>query len=213
MNIRKELHLVKRADGSYEVPHPCYMLTRNERLKFAEFLESVKFPDGYASNISRGKRRKVVLCLIGLLYLNSLAQKMITMLETSTSDGNPMTVDQVYDVVMGTRSGYIKGMGNGPKPQTSRSTRASTSHLEEQMKTTMNENSQLKTELADLKMKFQQYEELLVALVAERSNQNWELEIWVVGCEEESDRDFIDDEEEESDSDDEFLENFIDFDY
>ncbi|XP_031105391.1 uncharacterized protein LOC116010220 [Ipomoea triloba] len=42
-----------RADGSYEVPHPCYMLTRNERLKFAEFLESVKFPDGYASNISR----------------------------------------------------------------------------------------------------------------------------------------------------------------
>ncbi|XP_019175589.1 PREDICTED: uncharacterized protein LOC109170907 [Ipomoea nil] len=53
MNIRKELHLVKRADGSYEVPHPCYMLTRNERLKFAEFLESVKFPDGYASNIYR----------------------------------------------------------------------------------------------------------------------------------------------------------------
>ncbi|XP_031107366.1 uncharacterized protein LOC116012037 isoform X3 [Ipomoea triloba] len=99
-------------------------------------------------------------------------QKMITMLETSTSDGNPMTVDQVYDVVMGTRSGYIKGMGNGPKPQTSRSTRASTSHLEEQMKTTMNENSQLKTELADLKMKFQQYEELLAALAAERSNQN-----------------------------------------
>nr|GMD82594.1 Transposase, Ptta/En/Spm, plant [Ipomoea batatas] len=91
-------------------------------------------------------------------------------------DGNPMTVDQVYDVVMGTRSGYIKGMGNGPKPQTSRSTRASTSHLEEQMKTTMNENSQLKTELADLKMKFQQYEELLAALAAERSNQNWEEE-------------------------------------
>nr|GMC69556.1 Transposase, Ptta/En/Spm, plant [Ipomoea batatas] len=102
-------------------------------------------------------------------------QKMITMLETSTSDGNPMTVDQVYDVVMGTRSGYIKGMGNGSKPQTSRSTRASTSHLEEQMKTTMNENSQLKTELADLKMKFQQYEELLAALAAERSNQNWKV--------------------------------------
>lgn len=107
---------------------------------------------------------------------------MITMLETSTSDGNPMTVDQVYDVVMGTRSGYIKGMGNGPKPQTSRSTRASTSHLEEQMKTTMNENSQLKTELADLKMKFQQYEELLAALAAERSNQNWYANIYLINA-------------------------------
>nr|GMD83503.1 uncharacterized protein LOC109177058 [Ipomoea batatas] len=107
-------------------------------------------------------------------------QKMITMLETSASDGNPMTVDQVYDLVMGTRSGYIKGMGNGPKPQTSRSTQANTSHLEEQMKTTMNENSQLKTELADLKMKFQQYEELLAALAAERSNQNWYVNIYLI---------------------------------
>nr|GMD07293.1 uncharacterized protein LOC109177058 [Ipomoea batatas] len=82
----------------------------------------------------------VVQC-VGLIV--RLDQKMITMLETSASDGNPMTVDQVYDVVMGTRSGYIKGMGNGPKPQTSRSTRANTSHLEEQMKTTMSENFQL----------------------------------------------------------------------
>ncbi|XP_019189011.1 PREDICTED: uncharacterized protein LOC109183385 [Ipomoea nil] len=53
MNIRKELHLVKKSNGSYEVPHPCYMLTREERLKFAEFLKFIKFPDGYASNISR----------------------------------------------------------------------------------------------------------------------------------------------------------------
>ncbi|XP_031108598.1 uncharacterized protein LOC116013079 [Ipomoea triloba] len=53
MNIRKELHLVKKLNGSYEVPHPCYMLTREERLKFAEFLKSVKFLDGYASNITR----------------------------------------------------------------------------------------------------------------------------------------------------------------
>ncbi|XP_031120950.1 uncharacterized protein LOC116024191 [Ipomoea triloba] len=53
MNIRKELHLVKKSNGSYEVPHPCYMLTREDRLKFAEFLKSVKFPDGYASNITR----------------------------------------------------------------------------------------------------------------------------------------------------------------
>lgn len=63
-------------------------------------------------------------------------------------------------------------MGNGPKPLPSRSARANTLHLEEQMKVTMNENSQLKDEVVELKKKFQQYEELLAALVAERSAQD-----------------------------------------
>nr|GMC46919.1 Transposase, Ptta/En/Spm, plant [Ipomoea batatas] len=64
-------------------------------------------------------------------------KKMVAMLETSELEGNPMTADQVYDAVMGKRSGYVKGMGNGPKPVTSTSTRANNSHLEEKMKATM----------------------------------------------------------------------------
>nr|GLL46124.1 uncharacterized protein LOC109179048 [Ipomoea trifida] len=66
-------------------------------------------------------------------------KKMVAMLETSELEGNPMTVVQVYDVIMGKKSGYIKGMGNGPKPVTSTSTRANNSHLEEKMIESNNE--------------------------------------------------------------------------
>ena len=53
MNIRKELHLIKRSDGKYVMPAACYTLSKAERQGFCEFLKSVKFLDGYASNISR----------------------------------------------------------------------------------------------------------------------------------------------------------------
>ncbi|CAN1761750.1 hypothetical protein LINPERHAP1_LOCUS8021 [Linum perenne] len=53
MGIRKELHLIKRSEGKYVKPHACYTMTREERKDFCQFLKEVKFPDGYASNISR----------------------------------------------------------------------------------------------------------------------------------------------------------------
>ena len=53
MNIRKELHLIKRSDGKYVMSVACYTLSKAERQGFCEFLKSVKFPDRYASNISR----------------------------------------------------------------------------------------------------------------------------------------------------------------
>ena len=53
MNIRKELHLIKRSDGKYVMLATCYTLSKAERQGFCEFLKSMKFPDGYASNISR----------------------------------------------------------------------------------------------------------------------------------------------------------------
>ena len=34
-------------------PHPTYTLTGSERINFCKFLKSVKFPDGFVSNISR----------------------------------------------------------------------------------------------------------------------------------------------------------------
>nr|GMC53137.1 Transposase, Ptta/En/Spm, plant [Ipomoea batatas] len=88
-------------------------------------------------------------------------KKMVAMLETSELEGNPMTADQVYDAVMGKRLGYVKGMGNGPKLVTSTSTRANNTHLEEKMKATMEENTQLKNEVQELKMKFERYEKTL----------------------------------------------------
>ncbi|CAN1121606.1 hypothetical protein LINPERHAP2_LOCUS866 [Linum perenne] len=53
MGLRKDLHLVKRSDGKYEMPHACYTMTKEERKNFCQFMKEVKFPDGYASNISR----------------------------------------------------------------------------------------------------------------------------------------------------------------
>ncbi|XP_060194586.1 uncharacterized protein LOC132623787 isoform X2 [Lycium barbarum] len=51
MNIRKELWL--KQDGSnYTMPAACYNMTKKEKKEFWAFLKSVKFLDGYASNIS-----------------------------------------------------------------------------------------------------------------------------------------------------------------
>ncbi|XP_059302828.1 uncharacterized protein LOC132054886 [Lycium ferocissimum] len=51
MNIRKELWL--QHDGSScTMPAACYTMSKKEKKKFWAFVKDVKFPDGYASNIS-----------------------------------------------------------------------------------------------------------------------------------------------------------------
>ncbi|KAL5728763.1 hypothetical protein ACHQM5_001808 [Ranunculus cassubicifolius] len=52
LGIRKELHLKPRGD-KFIMPPACYTLSPAERTSFCEWLKSVKFPDGFASNISR----------------------------------------------------------------------------------------------------------------------------------------------------------------
>lgn len=52
MNIRKELHLRPRGD-KFDKPQPAFSFSKKERDKFLSFIRSVKFPDGYASNIAR----------------------------------------------------------------------------------------------------------------------------------------------------------------
>ncbi|KAF7132507.1 hypothetical protein RHSIM_Rhsim09G0076000 [Rhododendron simsii] len=51
--IRKDLWLTQRPDGSYVKPCASFVLTLKEREAFFEFLKSVKYPNGYAANISR----------------------------------------------------------------------------------------------------------------------------------------------------------------
>ncbi|XP_028056155.1 uncharacterized protein LOC114260277 [Camellia sinensis] len=58
MNIRKELWLTTNPDGSYVKPRASFSLTPKEREGFFEFLKSVKYPDGYAANISRSVNAK-----------------------------------------------------------------------------------------------------------------------------------------------------------
>jgi hypothetical protein len=52
MGICKELYLQKKC-ATYLMPIVKYTLTRDERKSLCEWFKVVKFPDGYASNISR----------------------------------------------------------------------------------------------------------------------------------------------------------------
>jgi len=52
MRIKHNLHL--RVEGNRVVmPHACFTMTREERMDFCKWLQGVKLPDGYASNIGR----------------------------------------------------------------------------------------------------------------------------------------------------------------
>lgn len=53
VNIRRELHLKRRDHGRYDIPPAAYAMSKKEGHEFCEFLKTQKFPDGYASNISR----------------------------------------------------------------------------------------------------------------------------------------------------------------
>lgn len=52
MGVRHKLHM--KYDGkSYKMALACYTMSMEEKKAFCEFLASIKFLDGYASNISR----------------------------------------------------------------------------------------------------------------------------------------------------------------
>ena len=46
----------------------------------------------------------------------------------------PKSIDNIVDEVLGTRSGYIKGLGYGPKPSSSSRSKASAVDLEVSLK-------------------------------------------------------------------------------
>ncbi|KAL0559454.1 hypothetical protein IC582_004065 [Cucumis melo] len=52
LKIRKDLHLVEVGNRLVK-PHASYTLTTSERVEFCKFLKSVKFSDGFVSNILR----------------------------------------------------------------------------------------------------------------------------------------------------------------
>lgn len=52
LGLKKSLHLETCRD-SFKMPMGCYHFTKDEKQKVLHFLESLKFPDGFSSNISR----------------------------------------------------------------------------------------------------------------------------------------------------------------
>ncbi|PHT52688.1 hypothetical protein CQW23_07150 [Capsicum baccatum] len=59
---------------------------------------------------------------------------MIDLKALYTSGESSMTIDEIVDVVLGTKSGYIKGLGYGPKPNTTRATQRIMVELEDSLK-------------------------------------------------------------------------------
>ncbi|XP_074322875.1 uncharacterized protein LOC141659848 [Apium graveolens] len=53
LKIREELWLKKSTNDKFEKPQASYTLTKEECKSFCKFIQSVRLPDGYASNISR----------------------------------------------------------------------------------------------------------------------------------------------------------------
>jgi hypothetical protein len=51
MGIRKHLHLKRNVD-KYSAPHAPYTMNKIQKVAFCDFIRSVKFPDGYASNLA-----------------------------------------------------------------------------------------------------------------------------------------------------------------
>ena len=58
MNFKYTLHLKQRPEGSYDKSRAFFSLSPNERNGFFDLLKSVKYPDGYATNISRSVNAK-----------------------------------------------------------------------------------------------------------------------------------------------------------
>ncbi|KAH0669624.1 hypothetical protein KY285_023786 [Solanum tuberosum] len=59
---------------------------------------------------------------------------MIDLKDLYTTGESSMTIDEIVDTILGTKSGYIKGLGYGPKPNTTRSTQRRTAELEDSLK-------------------------------------------------------------------------------
>ncbi|KAM3398437.1 hypothetical protein P3S68_001952 [Capsicum galapagoense] len=64
-----------------------------------------------------------------------------------TSGESSMTIDEIVDAVLGTKSGYIKGLGYGPKPNTIRETQRRTIELEDSLKKAKLEAASAQNEL------------------------------------------------------------------
>ncbi|GLT29798.1 hypothetical protein SLA2020_046420 [Shorea laevis] len=50
---RSELELIPQDDETTIKPNATYVLTREQRALICQWLEELRFPDGYASNIAR----------------------------------------------------------------------------------------------------------------------------------------------------------------
>lgn len=91
---------------------------------------------------------------------------MQRLLAESEAEGNSMTVDEICNKVLGVCSGYIRGLGHGPKPHQASSSKFKVNQLEEQLKESRLENHQLKDDVHELRERLDQQGRLIEMLLA-----------------------------------------------
>ena len=75
---------------------------------------------------------------------------MQELLNKSIEEGASLSDDHICDQVLGTRPGYVKGLGFGPKPAASTSTTTTMmQQLQEKLHQSQDENIKLKERLED----------------------------------------------------------------
>ncbi|XP_050219177.1 uncharacterized protein LOC126669688 [Mercurialis annua] len=86
--------------------------------------------------------------------------------ESSTSIDAMITTDEICDKVLGVRSGYIKGLGYGPKPKRTYTSNSRIQELEESLKASQTECNELKNFYIDLKAQVEQQASWIESLIA-----------------------------------------------
>ncbi|KAG1358580.1 hypothetical protein COCNU_08G000260 [Cocos nucifera] len=77
--------------------------------------------------------------------------EMQRLLAESEAEGNSMIVDEICNKVLGVCSGYVRGLGHGPKPYQASSSKFKVNQLEERLKESRLENHQLKDDVHELR--------------------------------------------------------------
>ncbi|GMI89456.1 hypothetical protein HRI_002614900 [Hibiscus trionum] len=91
-------------------------------------------------------------------------EKMVELQSTSVEEGvEPKTVDDIADEVLGTRSGYIPGLGYGPKPN-KRNLSADTIELQKRLKNKEDELIGYKTNFEVLQTQMEAMRSALIAV-------------------------------------------------
>ncbi|TYJ99703.1 putative transposase [Cucumis melo var. makuwa] len=75
---RKDLHLVEVCNRLVK-PHASYTLTSSEQVEFCKFMKSVKFPDGFVSNISRCVHEKEITGPVSYNWIYPIERSLSTL--------------------------------------------------------------------------------------------------------------------------------------
>ena len=96
-----------------------------------------------------------LIFILELIIFEFCQNEMMQVLEQSISDGYPMTVDQICDKVLRTRSDYIYGLEVGPRLEEKSSSFMSKKRLQKKLEQSQQQNQEMKNEFVDIKVQME----------------------------------------------------------